>query len=116
MNEVFVEWYIEEFIEELEKFLDENCEIIAKQIAADAKANVAFEDKTGALRRSIKAKKSKFPDGGWIAKAGGKGARQAWLVEHGHNGPGGSTVPPHPYLEPARVKNIEFARRQFGAK
>ncbi len=114
-NEVRVDWHIEGFIEELEKFLDENCEIIAKKIAVDAKGFVpGFEDETGALRKSIRAKKSKFPDGGWIARAGGKGARQAWLVEHGHGGP--SPAPAHPFLEPARVQNIAFARERFGAR
>jgi len=109
-----VDWHIEEFNKELEVWIDDNCEVIAKQIASDAKNGADFIDRTGNLRKSIKAKKSKFPDGGWIAKAGGKGAKQAWLIEHGHGGPRPAAA--HPFLEPARVKNIEFAKRQFGVK
>jgi len=115
-----VTWNVEPFMEELEKFLDEKSEVIAKQIARDAKTMVpGFQDKSGRLRRSIRAKKSKYADGGWITRAGGKGAMQAFLVEHGH-GPGakglGTTAQPHPYLEPARMQNIAFARQQFGVK
>ena len=115
-----VTWNVEPFMEELEKFLDEKSEVSTKQIARDAKTHVpGFKDLSGRLRKSIRAKKSKFADGGWITRAGGKGARQAWLVEHGH-GPGkegkGTTAQPHPYLEPARVQNIAFARQQFGVK
>jgi hypothetical protein len=114
-----ITWDIEPFNAELEEFILAKAEIIAKQIARDAKSSTAFKDKTGRLRKSIRAKKSKFDDGGWIARAGGKNAMQSWLVEHGH-GPGklgrGTTAPPKAYLEPARVQNIEFAKREFGAK
>ena len=117
-----VTWNVEPFMEELEKFLDEKSEIITKQIARDAKSMVpGFQDLSGNLRKSIRAKKSKYADGGWITRAGGKGAMQAWLVEHGH-GPGTppkqgwykGRVQPHPYLEPARMMNIALARQQFG--
>jgi len=110
-----VTWNVEPFMEELEKFLDEKSEVIAKQIARDAKTMVpGFQDKTGKLRKSIRAKKSKYADGGWITRAGGKGAMQAFLVEHGHGGP--RPAQPHPYLEPARMMNIALARQQFGVK
>lgn len=110
-----ITWDVEPFMEELEVYLDEKSEVIAKQIARDAKTHVpGFKDLSGVLRKSIRAKKSKYADGGWITRAGGKGAMQAWLVEHGHGGP--RPAQPHPYLEPARLQNIAFARQQFGAK
>jgi HK97 gp10 family phage protein len=116
---MLIEWHPEEFIKELEAYIDDNCEIIAKQIAADAKSTSAFKDETsgenrGKLRRSIRAKKSKYKDGGWIAQAGRKGAKQAWLVEHGHGGP--HPAPAHPYLRPALDKNISAAKALFGVR
>ncbi len=109
-----VTWNVEPFVEELEVFLDEKAEIIAKQISRDAKASTAFKNESGRLRKSIRAKKSKFDGGGWIVRAGGKGAMQAWLVEHGHGGP--HPAPPHPYLDPARLQNLSLARKEFGVK
>jgi hypothetical protein len=113
-----VEIDLSKFNVELEKYLDENCEDIAEHIKIDAKASTSFKDKTGRLRKSIKKKKSKFPGGGYIVKAGGKGAMQAWLVEHGHKGnslfPQGA--PPHPYLKPALDRNIAYAQQKFGVK
>ena len=80
---------------------------IADKIKVDAKASTAFVDKSGRLRRSIKRRKSKFDDGGYMVKAGGKGAMQAWLVEHGHAGPTKASprTPPHPFLRPALNRN-----------
>ena len=113
-----VEFDFSKFNVELEKYLDENCKDIAKQIRSDAKATTEFKDITGRLRKSIKYRKSKFEGGGYIVRAGGKGAMQAWLVEHGHKGnilfPQGA--PPHPYLKPALDKNINYARQKFGAR
>jgi len=113
-----VELDFTEFNLELEEFLDENAKDICIQIKKDAKASVAFKDKSGRLRKSIKVKKSTFEGGGYITKAGGPGSMQAWLVEHGH-GPGGwyeGTVPPHPYLRPALDKNVAYAKQKFGVK
>ena len=114
-----IDWNPEPFIKKLEEYLDDQAEVIAKSIAAEAKASTAFKDEEtgpnkGKLRKSIKAKKSRYPDGGWIAQAGGKGARQAWLVEHGHGGP--APAPAHPYLRPALYKNIDKAKALFGVK
>ncbi len=89
--------------------INENAEKIARQIAKDARASVGV--KTGRLKRSIRAKESKFDDGGWIVVAT---APHAWLVEHGHGGP--HPAPPHPFLRPALDKNINEARRLFGAE
>ena len=89
-------------------FINENAEIIARQIAADAKAAVPVV--TGNLRRRIRARKSRYPDGGWIVQST---APHAWLVEFGRNQ---GTVGKRPYLRPALDKNIEAAKQQFGAK
>lgn len=99
------------FEETLETYLDDKCRDIAIQIRKDAKKTTAFKDKTGRLRKSIKIKKSKFDDGGYMVRAGGRGAMQAWLVEHGHGGPRLSS--PHPYLKPALDRNIKLAEQKF---
>lgn len=90
-------------------YVNENAKEIARAIAKDAKASVHSE--TGMLKRSIKAKKSKFKDGGWITKAT---APHAHLVEYGHGG--SKPAPAHPFLRTALDKNIAAARVQFGAK
>lgn len=99
------------FEQKLADYLDENAEKIAKEIAADAKANGPFKDKTGKLRRSIRAKKSKFEGGGWIVRMGGKGAMQAHLIEFGRKG-----APAFPTLRPAKDRAIGLAKRLFGVK
>lgn len=118
--EVTFEMYTEGFEKELEEYLNEQAGKIANSIKKDAKATAAFIDKSGRLRQSIKRKKSKFDDGGYMVKAGGSGAMQAWLVEHGH-GPGQDgkmgwyhgDVPAHPFLKPALDKNIQTALATF---
>jgi HK97 gp10 family phage protein len=107
-----VEINTKEFEQRLQEHLDEKCKIIADQIKVDAKtgaymAERKFKDITGALRKSIKTKKSKYDDGGYIVKAGGRGAMQSWLIEHGHGGP--RPAPAFPFLKPALDKNIRFA-------
>ena len=97
-----------QFEQELAKFINQNAETIARQIAIDAKTTTAFKDKTGTLRKSIRARKSKFEDGGWIVVAG---SPHAHLVEYGHK-----NAPAHPFLRPALDKNIAEAKRLFGAK
>ena len=111
MTDVEVKIDTSQFEKELSDYLIENAEIIARQIAADAKATTAFKDDTGELRKSIKARKSKFEDGGWIVKAGSKKAYHAWLVEHGSQ-----KMSAKPYLRPALEKNIGFAKQKFGVK
>ena len=71
-----VELDLTKFEETLETYIDENCRDIAIQIRKDARANTAFKDKTGDLRKSIKIKKSKFDEGGYLVRAGGRGAMQ----------------------------------------
>jgi len=109
------------------EYINDNAEDIAKQIAIDARRSQAFEDYKGTqresatskrkyskarkLRKSIRAKESKYDDGGWIVVAT---APHAHLVEYGHGGK--SPAPAHPYLRPALENNINLARKKFGAK
>ena len=95
-----------QFEQQLSEFINENAETIAKQIAADAKASVNVV--TGNLKKSIRAKKSKFDDGGWIVQAT---APHAFIIEYGRK-----AAPAYPYLRPALEKNIAAARAMFGAK
>lgn len=108
-----------EFEQRLQEHIDDKCKEIAEQIKIDAKAGAymaerKFKDKTGKLRKSIKVKKSRFEDGGYIVKAGGRGAMQAWLIEHGHGGP--YPAPPFPFMKPALDKNIRFAEMKLREK
>ena len=117
MAEVKVEINAKHFLDQLEDYLDENAKKIATDIRIDAKATADFIDRTGKLRRSIKVKKSKFDDGGYIVKAGGKGAMQAWLIEHGRSpGDGYPGSKAKPFLKPALDRNIQAAKALFGVK
>jgi hypothetical protein len=100
---------IRTFKERLSDYIDDKCSQIAGKIAVDARKTSAFIDRTGGLRKSIRKRKSRFPDGGYIAKAGGPGAMQAWLIEHG----GGRLKRPRPYLRPAFNKAMTTALRDF---
>lgn len=70
------------------------------------------------LRKTIRAKKSRFEDGGWIVVAS---APHAHLVEFGHamvtkHGREVGTVTAHPFLRPALDANMNLARQKFGAE
>jgi len=111
--------------------INDNAEQIAKQIAVDAKAMI--HDVTGNLRRGIRARKSRFEDGGWIVVSR---APHSHLVEFGTLNPRSSEdgkvlydpktdtffgkevgpMPAKPFLRPALDKNITKARALFGAK
>lgn len=111
-----IEWHGNAFIMEMNKlFPKEVEEKAAKNIALRARANCPVgtisrrvsqkgksKDKSwssrtpGRLKKSIKAYKSKFKDGGWIVMAGGFDAFYAWMVEFGVPG-----ISPKPYLRPA---------------
>ena len=95
-----------QFEQELAQFINENCLEIAQQIAKDARASVNVV--TGNLKKSIRAKKSKFDDGGAIVVAT---APHAHLIEYGRK-----NAPAYPFLRPALDKNIAAARTMFGAK
>jgi hypothetical protein len=113
--------------DEIKQFVMENEESVAKEIEGYAKASTAFKDtgfqffgmKLKGLRDSIKAKKSKFADGGWIVQAV---APHAHLVEFGHDmfdwrtGKTLGKVPPHAFLRPAKERAIKSAIAKFGAK
>jgi hypothetical protein len=95
--------------------VDQNLEAVGQVVEAEAKISAAFQDKTGKLRKSIKLKKSKFEDGGYIVQAR---APHAHLVEYGHVAipPGeleGGRVPPKPFLRPALEKGIRYAVGKF---
>ena len=75
---------------------------IAREIRKAARKSASFTDRSGRLRKSIRARayksSSRLPVAAYV-EAGGAGARQAHLVESGHRGP--KPAPPHPFLEPA---------------
>lgn len=104
------------FPEEFKRFVDANAESVAKEVENYARTTTAFKDETGSLRKSIKARKSKYPDGGWIV---GAWAPHAWLVEYGHELINWSTgrkignVPPKPYLRPALEQGMYSAYSKF---
>ena len=104
-----IELDFSEIEQKIAEHINDNAEIIAKQIRDDAKASVKVV--TGNLKKGIRAKKSKYDGGGWIVLGT---APHSHLVEYGHGGP--RPAPPHPFLRPALDKNIEAARRQFGAE
>ena len=84
---------------------------IAREIRNTARKSTAFTDRSGRLRKSIRAKayksSSRLPVAAYV-EAGGEGARQAHLVEAGHRGP--RPAPPHPFLEPA----VQAAQQRAG--
>lgn len=100
---------------EIENWVDDNCETIAHEVAADAGNSAAFVDQSGALRDSIVARKSKFKDGGWIVLSD---VPHAHLVEFGHakvlwGRQTNEKVPPHPFLRPALDRAIGRAVALF---
>lgn len=98
--------------------IESNLEIVAADVEAEAKNTSAFSDKTGNLRKSIKKRKSKFENGGFIVMAK---APHAHLIEFGHvmiawGHPIGRRVPAHPFLRPAVEKGISKAVSLFRKK
>ena len=84
---------------------------IAREIRKVARQSSGFADRTGRLRKTIRARayrsSSRLPVAAYV-QAGGEGARQAHLVEAGHRGP--RPAPPHPFLEPA----VQAAQQRAG--
>ena len=90
--------------------VDRALEAIAHRVADRARHSTAFNDTTHSapgykhLRQSIKVKKSKYEDGGWIVLAT---ASHAGLVEYGHamvthDGRTIGHVPAHSFLRSAK--------------
>jgi len=102
------EWRASVVIDDIQKKSNEAARKGAKIVAAKAQRNHAFKNITGRLERSIKAKKSKFKDGGWIVRAGGKGAKQAPLLELGT-----TRIRPMFYLRHALEDSRTDIRRLF---
>lgn len=107
LSQVRVELPLYEIEQEIRQQFDQELEPIAKAVAATAQRSAAFADKTGRLRKSIRAAKSKFQDGGWIVMAT---APHAHLIEFGHahvrKGKVVGHVPPHPFLRPALTEVV----------
>ena len=102
-------------LSEIMDAIDQNLEETAQFVEQEARVSAAFQDKTGKLRKSIRLKKSKFEDGGWIVQAR---APHAHLVEYGHvkflwGKPTSGRVPPKPFLRPALEKGIRYAVGKF---
>lgn len=102
-------------ISEVMDAMDANLKDVAEYVEREAQTTLAYQDKTGNLRKKTKLRVSKFEDGGYIVQA-----RQphAHLVEYGHvliawGRPTGKRVPPHPFMRPALEKGIAYAVAKF---
>ena len=91
--------------------------LAAAQVVVDqAKATAPFKDRTGRLRRSIRARPIKgrvassrggvrsVAKAGSRAQAGSRGSRQAHLIERGHGGP--KPAPAYPFMGPAYSSTV----------
>ena len=101
-------------------FIEHNEKVVAGRIEQKAKATTVFIDKTGMLRKRIKAKESKYADGGWIVEAT---APHAHLVEYGHEiinwrtgQATGKRTKAAKFLRGAKEQTIAEAIAIFGAK
>lgn len=101
--------------------VDANLNIVANVVLAEAKWSTGFRDKTGNLRASIRKRKSKFEDGGYIVFARGskddKGYH-AHNVEFGHvmiawGHVTGKRVREHPFMRPAKEAGLRKAVELF---
>jgi len=95
--------------------IDKNLEAVADTVFQDAKATSAFRDRSGRLRRSIKLKKSKYKDAGYVVAATGN---HAHLIEYGHvliawGRVTGKRVSARPYMRPAKEKGVRRAIELF---
>jgi hypothetical protein len=103
----------------VKKYIDENAEDVAGEIEFRATGTTVFLDKTGRLRKALKARKSKYEDGGWIV---GAWAPHAWVVEYGHDlinsytGKKVGHVGGRSYLRKALNDSVTAARAKFEAR
>ena len=101
---------------------------VASVVLDEAKASSDFIDRTGNLRKSIRKRKSRFENGGYIVFARGANNKDsesesskgyhAHLVEFGHvlvawGRVTGKRVLPHPFLRNARTKGFQRAMEIF---
>ena len=108
-------------LDEILVAVDADLSGIADYVEAEAKTTARFADKTGNLRKTIKKRKSKFPEGGYIVVAT---APHAHLVEFGHamwvkGVYVKDHVKPRKFLRTAKEKGWREAIRRFregGAK
>jgi len=109
----FVPADIGPILDKLNEHIENNCMQLAQECAETAKGLVG--EKTGYLKKHIKAYRSRYEEGGAICYAD---APHAWLVEFGHalirNGQVIGHVPAHPFMRPAKEKVMARARQLFG--
>ena len=105
-------------LDEILAAVDADLSGIADYVEAEAKTTARFADKTGNLRKTIKKRKSKFPEGGYIVVAT---APHAHLVEFGHamwvkGVYVKDHVKPRRFLRTAKEKGWREAIRRFRGK
>lgn len=105
-------------LDEILAAVDADLSGIADYVEAEAKTTARFADKTGNLRKTIKKRKSKFPEGGYIVVAT---APHAHLVEFGHASWVKGVyvkdhVKPRRFLRQAKEKGWREAIRRFRGK
>ena len=98
----------------------------ANFVRDEAKRTSDFIDKTGNLRKSIRKRKSKFVDGGYIVIASGRNRGKdkgfhAHLVEFGHlkvlwGRRTSEHVAPRPFMRNALERGIAYLRSKIGGK
>lgn len=137
---VRAEWPADIDLQEVFDWVNANCEVLANEVAADARASAAFQDYKGTpresaysrakwgpkakkLRKSIRVRKSKYLGGGYIVMSD---APHAHLVEFGHvlvrggkryqGGVEIGFVPAHPFLRPAVDKAWRRAMALFSMR
>lgn len=98
----------------------------ANFVRDEAKRTSDFIDKTGNLRKSIRKRKSKFVDGGYIVIASGRNRGKdkgfhAHLVEFGHlkvlwGRRTSERVAPRPFMRNALERGIAYLRSKIGGK
>ena len=98
--------------------IDGNLNEVAEVVFFEAKNTTAFKDRKPYLRSTIKKRKSKFKDGGYIVFSRDP---KAHLVEYGHVAvPPGELpegrVPAHAFMRPALDKGIRVAVELFRSK
>ena len=106
---------IEGFLSKISNGIDKGLSQVADVVLSEAQASADFVDKTQNLRKSIKKRKSRFENGGYIVYSR---APHAHLVEFGHvmiawGRVTGKRVKPHPFLRNARTKGFKKAMSVF---